>query len=80
MAHKKSAKKEEFTIRENNNEPDANIKRRETLLLSPIEQSALQIFQFLYQSLPIRPLGLLGRGCPVLTMAARRDEGMIKTL
>ena len=79
MAHKKNAEKEEFTIRENNNEPDANIKRRENsdklpqikqknelpastrpvlsprgcLLPSPIEQSALQMFQSLSQSLPV---------------------------
>ena len=57
MAHRKIAKKEELTIRENNSEPDASIKRRETLLPSPIEHSSLQIFQSLYQSLPVPPVG-----------------------
>ena len=53
MAHKKSTKTEGVTIRENNNEPDANIKRRETLLPSPMEQPALQIFQSLDHPLPV---------------------------
>ena len=57
VANKQSAKKEEFTIRENNNEPDANVMRTETLLPSPIKQSALQILQSLYHSLPVPPVG-----------------------
>ena len=50
VAHKRSANKDEFTIRENKNEPDANTKRVETLLPSPIERSALQILQSLLSS------------------------------
>ena len=77
VAHKKSSQKEEFTSRENNDEPDANIKRKETLLPSPIEQPALQIFQSLYHLLPVPPVGSTESWLSV-TMAAGRDEGMIK--
>ena len=48
VAHKKRPKKKEFTIRENNNDHDASIRRREILLPSPIEQSAMQFWQSLY--------------------------------
>ena len=57
MAHKKSAKREEFTIRENKIEPNANIKRRETLLTFPIERSALQLDRSLCHPLQVPPVG-----------------------
>ena len=80
MAHKKIAKKDEFTIRENKIEPNANIDKGTHCSHLRLSVPLYNFFSPVIFHYQYHPLGLPSRGCPVLAMAAGRDEVMIKML